>query len=100
MEILLGVWVEQKAAEEIRKHTLCQKPFTRKTLLQVLGKKGLDIYGNTVKLQYNGPSLTFYGPGTDAKQQEFELIFITGRGSQFRASTSWYPFNELLQQTF
>jgi hypothetical protein len=100
MEILLGVWAERKAAEEIRKRSLCQKTFSRRTLMQVLGKKGLDIYDNAVKLEYNGPSLIFYGPSTDAKEQEFELTFITGRGSRFRASTSWYPYNELLRQTF
>jgi hypothetical protein len=96
MEILLGVWANQKAAAEIRKSSLCKKPFARKKLMEVLGGKGLDIYGNSVRIEKNGTGLTFYGPGQDAKQQEFEIVLTTGRGSRFYASTSWYPFNELL----
>jgi hypothetical protein len=96
MEILLGVWANQKAAAEIIKSSLCKKPFTRKVLMEVLGGKGLDIYGNSVRIENTGTGLIFYGPGQDAKQQEFEIVLTTGRGSRFYASTSWYPFNELL----
>jgi hypothetical protein len=100
MEILLGVWADQKAAAEIRKSSLCTKPFTKKALMELLGGKGLDIHGNTVRIEKKGTGLIFYGPGQDAKQQEFEIVLTTGRGSRFYASTSWYPFNESLRPTF
>ena len=100
MEILLGIWADQKAAAEIRKTSLCKKPFTRKALMEFLGGKGLDIYGNKVRIEKTRTGLTFYGPGEDAKQQQFVIVLTTGRGSRFYASTSWYPFNELLKSTF
>ncbi len=100
MEVLLGIWADQKAAAEIRKTSLCKKPFTRKALMELLGGKGLDIYGNKVRIEKTGKSLTYYGPGEDAKQQQFVIVLTTGRGSRFYASTSWYPFNELLNSTF
>ena len=100
MDIILGIWADQKAATEIRKTSLCKKPFTRMALMEFLGGKGLDIYGNKVRIKKIGTRRIFYGPGEDAKQQQFEIVLTTGRGSRFYASTSWYPSRKFFHSNF
>jgi hypothetical protein len=66
---------------------------TLSELSDELGKKGVDLYGNSVDSSI--PNMLTYVSPDQVKEQLFVVWFYTSRGLEQGRLTSWYSHNGL-----